>query len=178
MENFVHLLTMGKYIIDLIIAIPIIWAAYKGYKDGVWVQLGGIAGVILGVWIGYHFGGAIGAIFDLTGQSAYIVGFITAIIVVLVCSAIISHIIKGLFKISGLSMIDQMGGVMLSIGKILIIIALIVALFDSINSKYNWVEKKTIENSYMYNPMKKGAEKILPFAEDVKNQLFNSQKEE
>lgn len=168
---------MERYVIDIIIAIPIVWAAYKGYNQGVWVQLGGIVGVILGAWIGFHFGSQIGEMLNLTGQAAYIAGFVTAIIAVLICVAVLSNLIKGLFRVSGLSIIDHIGGVALALCKIVIILALIIALFDELNAKYNWVERKNIENSYIYTPMKNTADVIFPFAKSVKEILFNTQNE-
>ena len=146
-----------------------------GYKQGVWVQLGGIVGVILGTWIGFHFGDKIGEFFNLSGQTAYVVGFISAIILVLLSVALISHLIKGLFRVSGLSMIDHVGGVILSLLKIVLILSLIVALFDELNSRYEWVEDKYIDNSTMYVPMKNTSDMVFPFAKSLKDRLFNTQ---
>ncbi len=164
---------MDIYIIDIILVIPILWALYQGYQQGVWVQLGGIVGVILGTWIGFHFGDKIGEYFSLTGQAAYIVGFASAIVLVLVIVALISHLIKGLFRVSGLSMIDHVLGVILSLFKIVLILSLIVALFDYLNSRHNWVESKYIDNSTLYTPMKSTSEVVFPFAKSVKDRLFN-----
>ena len=166
---------MDIYIIDIILAIPILWAIFQGYKQGVWVQLGGIVGVILGTWIGFHFGDKIGEFFNLSGQTAYVVGFISAIILVLLSVALISHLIKGLFRVSGLSMIDHVGGVILSLLKIVLILSLIVALFDELNSRYEWVEDKYIDNSTMYVPMKNTSDMVFPFAKSLKDRLFNTQ---
>ncbi len=165
---------MDIYIIDIILAIPILWAIFQGYKQGVWVQLGGIVGVILGTWIGFHFGDKIGEFFNLSGQTAYVVGFISAIILVLLSVALISHLIKGLFRVSGLSMIDHVGGVILSLLKIVLILSLIVALFDELNSRYEWVEDKYIDNSTMYVPMKNTSDMVFPFAKSLKDRLFNT----
>lgn len=167
---------MDIYIVDIILGIPILWAIYQGYKQGVWVQLGGVVGVILGSWIGFHFGGKIGEFFSLTGQSAYIVGFITAIILVIIILAIVSHLLKGLFRISGLSMLDHIGGVLLSLLKIVLILSLLVALFDGLNSRYRWVEQKYIDSSTVYGPIKSTSDMVFPFAKSLKDRLFNSEK--
>ena len=163
------------YIIDTILVIPILCAIFSGYKQGVWVQLGGIVGVILGIWIGFHFGRIIGEFFNLTGQSAYVVGFITAIVLVLLSVALVSHLVKGLFRVSGLSLIDHIGGVILSLFKVVIVLSLIVALFDNLNSRYSWVEKSYIDSSFLYIPMKKSSDLIFPFVESISERLFNTE---
>ena len=167
---------MDIYIIDIILVIPIIWAIFQGYKQGVWVQLGGIVGVVLGTWIGFHFGEKIGEFFNLTGQMAYVAGFISAIVLVLLSVALISHLVKGIFRVSGLSMIDHIGGVILSLFKVVLILSLLVALFSELNSRYGWVEAKYIDNSTLYAPMQNTSDMVFPFAKSIKDRLFNTQK--
>ena len=166
---------MDIYIVDVILAIPILWAILQGYKQGVWVQLGGVVGVILGTWIGFHFGEKIGELFNLSGQMAYVVGFVSAIVLVLLSVALISHLIKGLFRVSGLGMLDHVGGVVLSLFKIILIMSLVVALFHELNSRNCWVDDKYIDSSKIYTPIRNTSSLIFPFAVSLKDRLFNDE---
>lgn len=162
-----------KFIVDIILLLPFIWAFIMGYKEGIWVQLGGMVGVILGIWLGYNFGEIVGEMFSLEGFSAYIVGFISTIIVTIVIIAIVSRLIKGLFRISGLGLLDHIGGIVLSLCKTFLIMTLLVSLFDRLNKKYDWVGNAKLNQSILYTPIFKSSEVIFPLAIDIKDSLLN-----
>lgn len=164
-----------NFIVDVILLLPFVWAAIMGYKEGVWVQLGGMVGVILGIWLGYTFGDAVGEMLSLEGFTAYIVGFITTIIVTILIIAIVSRLMKGLFRISGLGLLDHIGGIALSLCKTFLILTLLVSLFDRLNKQYSWVGISKLNQSILYTPIFKASEVIFPLAMDIKDSLLSGE---
>ena len=51
--------------LDVVIAVPLLWALYKGYTEGVILQLGGIVGLLIGVWLAFRYGRTLGLMLKL-----------------------------------------------------------------------------------------------------------------
>ena len=45
---------------DIILGIPLLYAAYRGFREGIIVQLGGIAGLFIGVYFAFRHSSAVG----------------------------------------------------------------------------------------------------------------------
>ena len=42
-------------ILDIIVLILLIWAIYNGFRDGIVVQLGGLAGLFIGIYLAFRY---------------------------------------------------------------------------------------------------------------------------
>lgn len=43
-------------VFDIIVGIPLLYAAYKGFRQGTAVQLAGLAGLFVGVYLAFRYG--------------------------------------------------------------------------------------------------------------------------
>lgn len=162
-------------ILDIIIIVPLIWAAYKGFKEGMLVQLGGILGLILGVWLASKFGAKVGGWLHIGEEFAQVVGFIIVLLLVILSIALLGRFSKGLFKIAGLESLDTIGGVLFSVVKYALIMSVLTTAFDSINKKLKWVKQNKLESSVMYTPLKKTASFAFPYIETIHSRLLESE---
>lgn len=159
--------------LDIVIAIPILWGLWKGFRDGIILQLGGIAGIILGVWLAFRHGRAFGVWLHFDPPIATVAGFTIILIGVLLLIALVGRLTRGLFRISGLGMIDQIGGLILGGIKILLIVSLLLYGFDFLNRKQNWVEQQTLDRSSLYRPVKNISNYVFPYVDFAKRMLFD-----
>ena len=159
-------------IIDIIIVIPIFWAMYVGFKKGLVVQLTGIVGVIIGIWLGFRFGCLVGGWLELTGETAMVTGFIIIVIATLIVCAIFGRLLGNLIKITGLGMLDTVGGVLISTLKMLLILSVLVVCFDIANAQWRLVKRSHIEHSRLYTPMMKISQAVFPVVDNVRSSLF------
>lgn len=163
-------------IIDIIILAALVWSLYKGYKEGIVLQMGGIVGVFLGVWLAFKFAMSVGGFFGLSGISAKVIGFIIIIAAVLTLIAICGRLARGLFKFTGLEMVDTIGGALLSMLKMGLVLSILLVSFDAVNRNYTIVSKKNIEKSKLYTPIKRLSDYLFPYVDLVKgkfSQEFN-----
>ncbi len=41
--------------LDIVLAIPLLWFTYKGFRNGLIIELASLAALILGIFIALHF---------------------------------------------------------------------------------------------------------------------------
>ena len=104
---------------DIILGIPLLYAAYRGFREGIIVQLGGIAGLFIGVYFAFRHSSAVGQWLHTDPPIAAAVGFVVILLAVLLVMALLGHLIKGIFKLAGLGPIDAIGGILLGVIEIL-----------------------------------------------------------
>ena len=100
---------------DIILGIPLLYAAYRGFREGIIVQLGGIAGLFIGVYFAFRHSSAVGQWLHTDPPIAAAVGFVVILLAVLLVMALLGHLIKGIFKLAGLGPIDAIGGILLGV---------------------------------------------------------------
>lgn len=158
-------------VFDIIIGLLLLWALYKGYKEGVVVQLGGIVGVLIGAFFAFRFGGVVGRWLGLDDTMGSVVGFIAVIVLVVIAIAIAGRLLKGLFNIAGLGVFDQLGGAILSMLKVGLIISVLLCGFEVINRQTNFVKQSSIDKSFFYRPVRAMATYAFPYVDFIKKKI-------
>lgn len=163
-------------IFDIIIGIILLWALYKGYNEGVVVQLGGIVGVLIGAFFAFKYGSKVGHWFGLEQTTASVVGFIAVLLLVVIAIAIVGRLLKGLFKVAGLGVFDQIGGALLSMLKVGLIISVILCALEAVNDKTRFINQKTIDKSALYKPVRMIATYAFPYVDFIKKTINDQSK--
>lgn len=159
-------------ILDIILLLSLLWALYTGFKEGVVVQLGGLAGLFIGVYLAFRFGPPIGKWLGLDPSVSGIAGFIIVVIAVIILLAIVSRIIRKILGAAGLGMLDKAGGVVLSVVKMGLILGLLLYGFDSLNKNGGWVAGSKLEESKLYRPLVTTVTYVFPYVDTVKDKLL------
>ena len=160
-------------IIDIILVIPIVWAMYLGFKAGFISQLTGMAGVIAGIWLGFRFGRIVGEWLDPGGDSARVLGFIVVAVLALIGFALLGRLLGKLLKITGLGMLDTVGGMLVAALKMLLILSALLVCLDVANNQWHIVRRSTIDRSRLYNPIMKLAPSLFPVINTTRTFLFD-----
>lgn len=164
--------------IDIALGIPLLYALYKGFRAGIVVQLAGIVGLLIGVYLAYRYGTMVGSWCGANEPLTQAVGFGVILVVVLVAMAIVGRLLRGLFRIAGLGIFDQIGGVLLAFFKVALILSLLLSIFNRINVEKEWVKSKYVTESMLYRPILQLSEYAFPYIHLVKDQLYPEQTEQ
>lgn len=159
-------------IFDIILSVILLWAVYTGFKEGVIVQLGGLAGLFIGVYMAFRLGPSIGKWLGLDPSISGIAGFIIVVITVIISLAIIGRIVRGILGAAGLGTLDKIGGVILSVVKMGLILGLLLYGFDSLNNNTRWVEDSKLNESKLYRPLVTTVTYVFPYVETVKDKFM------
>ncbi len=157
--------------IDIFVCIVLVVAVVGGWKNGAIVEILSVVGIILGIWCATSYAGLIGEWLNLPEGWAVVVGFVAVLITVMLAVAIISRLFKKLFSAVGLGSFDTLLGVILSVCKYMIILSLAFGAFDALNNQITMVNKATLNESKLYNPIKDINSKIYPALGWAQNQI-------
>ncbi len=159
-------------ILDIILAIPLVWALWAGFRSGVIVQVGGIAGLLLGVWLAFRYGAQVGAWINIDETADNVIGFILIVVATILVVAVIGRLLKGVFRFAGLAVLDRFGGAVLSLLKVALILGLLLWAFGGMSRSLGWEKGQKVEKAWLYEPLTAVAEFTFPYMERVKDRLL------
>ena len=158
-------------VIDIVILIIFIPFIIRGIKLGFVVQAAAVAALIAGAWLAFHFSGLVaGWIAPAVHASEKVLQTI-AFIIILILAIVLFHVIgKGLEKVVHLALLGWLdkllGGIFAAI-KVVLVLGLAIMLFNTLNTKYGWVDSQTLGASLLYEPLKDAAYAIFPYFKDL-----------
>lgn len=158
-------------IIDIILLVIAAWAVYEGIRDGLLVQVGGVVGLVIGVWLAFRQAERVGAWFGMHGAEASVAGFISVLVVTIIVIAVGSRLLRGVFRMTGLGVFDSVLGAVLSLLKSAVVVSMIIAAIDAVNVNNVLLSKERIESSRGYLPLRNFSTKIFPLFGHVRDQV-------
>ena len=168
---------MALNIYDIIIAILLVWALVSGYRKGIIVQACQLAGLLLGLWLGFRFCKVAGGWFGYE-QVSPILAFVVLFLVTILVAALIGRLTRSIVKVAGLGFLDRFIGIVLSVVKVGVLTSLAMGLFIRINNNLNLVDKQPIEESVLIGPIERLSNAVLPLLLDVASDLIDEGAEE
>ncbi|MDR2886232.1 MAG: CvpA family protein [Rikenellaceae bacterium] len=157
--------------IDIIIIIPMLWALYRGWRSGIFIQVGMIAGLIVGIVLACFIGTAVTSWLNVTNPVGKIVTNVALAGVALFCVVWIARTISEAFSSAGLGVVDQVGGAVFSLIKMVIIVSVVLCGFQWLNNKKTLLSEDTLEGSALYYPVMKVTSYAFPFMELAREKI-------
>lgn len=121
---------------DIVIALLLVAAAVQGWRQGVIIQVLGLAAVVAGIFLARAYSETIGAALGLQGSTAVVAGFAIIFVATVLVVALIGRLTRGLFRIVGLGVFDSIFGVVFSLLKVYVLVWLVLRFFH-IESVFN-----------------------------------------
>ena len=162
---------MTLNIYDIIIAIILVWALISGYRKGIIVQACQLAGLLLGLWLGFRFckvaGGWLGY-----EEISPVVAFAVLFLVTVLVAALIGRLTRSIAKVAGLGFLDRFVGIVLSVVKVGVLTSLAMGLFIRINNNLDLVDSQPIEDAVLVEPLQRLSDAVLPLLLDVATDIL------
>ena len=162
-------------LLDIIILIPVIWGAYKGFKKGLFMELSMLAAFVLATILGFKLINVIilylQPYFGDDNRSLPTIAFIITFIGVLVGMNVLTKLIKKFLDVSILGSLDDWGGALLGIVKATFILSTFMWLLDTAKIILpESLTRETIVYPYFVQispTLLSWGSKVLPFATDL-----------
>lgn len=143
--------------IDLILAIFLVWAAYKGFKNGLIIEVASLAALILGIFGAIKFSGLTADFlveqFDLTTKYLSLIAFAVTFVIIIVLVHLLARILDKLVKAIALGFINRLAGIVFGIAKVAFILSIILVILNTIDRKAHFLPEEKIEGSALYGPI-------------------------
>ena len=127
-------------VIDIIILVLLALAVFKGIKDGLVRQVGGIAGLILGIFLAGRFSAMLAEWLhqwlNASENVVKAVSFAAIIIIVCLCMYLLGRLLEKIIKITTLGWINRLLGVLLSVCTVILLIGALISLIEYVNTTW------------------------------------------
>jgi len=155
--------------IDIIILAVVAWALFRGFKNGLFVEIASIAALVLGIWGSIRFSwftqNKLVEYFDMQGQYLGLVAFIITFIVIVVLIHFLARAMDKLMKAVALGFVVRILGMVFAVLKAALILSIIFVVLNTINQKAKFLPEEKIAESKLYNPIADFAPLLFPIIE-------------
>ena len=163
--------------LDIILAIPLCWFIYKGFRKGLVYELAALAGLILGIFVAIHFSTFISELLGLEGSTSVLVAFFITFIGVVILSYFVGKFADGVLKLLKLSILNKVAGAIFGMLKCVCILSVLLYYVTYIDFKEKLITKETKEKSILYKPVEKAGNLVIGSVKDYVEQHRNSEQE-
>lgn len=172
-------------ILDLILAVPIGWLIFLGWKKGVIREAATLAGIIAGIWAAVNLSKLVASLLNLTGENAILIAFFITFVGVLVLTYLLGRSIERMVNAAHLSLANKLAGAVLGMIKALCILAVLLNGIVLLDKKEELVAPETKAKSILFKPVYNTGNLLISslkdFIEDhrdVADQIIGSGKED
>jgi membrane protein required for colicin V production len=158
--------------IDLLILVPLLLAAWKGFKRGFIIEIFIVLALLVGIYCGIHFSDYTSELIKdkLNVSSIYLplISFALTFIVIAVGIYFTGKMLEKVIKIAQLSLFNKLGGVFFSVVKTLYFMSTLFLLIASVQEKTELIPAATLNESLLYAPVSKLSLATIPYLKESK----------
>ena len=156
---------------DIIIIIPLIWGAYKGFKKGFIIEIASFIALGLGVWGGIKFS-AISAkylseAFDISEKIMPLISFAVTFILIVIVVFMLAKMLQKIICMIALGFINKAAGSLFGMLKFGLIMSVIINFTNIINNQISFIDPEMKSSSVLFEPIGKVAQIIITGLKDI-----------
>ncbi|MBE9467210.1 MAG: CvpA family protein [Bacteroidetes bacterium] len=152
---------------DLIILVPLLWSAYKGFSKGFIHSVASFGALLLGIFGAIKFSDITSQYliqnFDFNPNYLPIVSFAVTFVLIVVAVHFVAILIDKLIKAIALGFINRILGSLFGIAKIAFIISIILVIVNGLDKNLKFISPKLKQSSILYKPLSNFAPSIFPY---------------
>lgn len=162
-------------ILDIIIGIPVLWMAYRGFTKGFVIEITTLLALLLGIYIAINFSfytsDMIQEYFTIEEKYMSILSFAITFVVVVIIIMLIGRLLEKFINMIALGFLDKLAGGLFGILKAVLIISAILLVINTFDHNEKLISPKRKANSMLYTPVASVLPTILPMInfEDFEN---------
>lgn len=160
-------------VLDIIIIITLAAGAFTGYRRGIIIQVCAIAGILLGVFLAYKIAGVLNDWLNVGEEFAPVLNFIIVLLVVVIVFMILGRIMRAVVRKTLLSVVERVGGLLLSLALFGLLSGMLWGFVDKINSEYKLFDEKFFSASALYEPLTEITDLVFPYLVDKGELLWD-----
>jgi len=138
--------------LDILIAIPLCYFIYKGWRRGLIFEIVALAGIVIGVWACVHFSTWVAEALNIQGDSGVLIAFFITFAAVVVLAYFLGKAIEGIFKMVKLNFLNKLLGALFGMAKCLCVISVLLNFVLLVDVHEAILTPKVKEESVLFKP--------------------------
>ena len=152
--------------IDILLIIPLVYAAWKGFKHGLIIEVFTLLALFVGIYVGIHFSdftaGLLREYLGLNSKYLPIIAFTITFLAVGAMVFFLGKTIEKLIKITALTPLNKFAGVFFSLLKYVYMMSTLLVILESYDEKLSFFPAKVKQDSLLYSPILKVSTTTIP----------------
>jgi membrane protein required for colicin V production len=150
--------------LDIVLAIPLLWFLYKGFRNGLIIELASLAALILGIYAALHFSfhvqGYLEENFEIAEKYLYIVSFAITFLIAAIVVYLAGKIIHKLVSIVALGFLNRLAGGIFGLLKAALVLSVILYFINGFDQ--GLIKSDVKDKSILYAPIESIVPMIIP----------------
>jgi membrane protein required for colicin V production len=167
--------------IDIILIVPLAYAAWHGFKKGFIIELFTLLALLVGIYAGIHFSDWTAKIirdsFDIEGKYLPVVAFSITFLAVGAMVYFAGKMLEKMIKVVNLGPLNKLFGVVFGLIKMLYTLSIAIILLETYDERGDFIPEDIKSESLLYQPVKVIASATIPAIEEstiwLKNNMHN-----
>ena len=152
--------------LDIIIALPLLYGAYKGFRNGFVHEVLIVVCLVIGVFCGYRVVNFITEFietkYNYHSDMLKFYAFLWILIVMVIIIYFITKSADSMLGFVGLKFINKLAGAIFGIAKWILVISLFLYIISPFDKKNEIISKDTKEKSQLFQPVTQVALYLIP----------------
>ncbi len=144
--------------LDIVLGILLLIGLYKGFKNGLFIELASLIALIAGIFGAIHFsyitGDYLAQHMNWDKQYMNITSFVITFIIIVIAVHYAGKLLTKIADFAMLGFLNKLAGAVFGTLKIAVILGAIIIFFDSINNNITIINDDTKKQSKLYEPIK------------------------
>lgn len=163
--------------LDILLAIPLAYYIYKGYRRGLIFEVAALAGILVGCFVAIRFSKLVSDILPIEGEGTILVAFFILFVGVVLLSRILARAAEGIVKLTHTSFINKILGATLGFIKTVCVLSVMINFVMIIDENEDFISHDTREASLLFVPVhhvgNKMTEKLKTYVDEIKAKREN-----
>ena len=155
--------------LDIIILVIVAWSIFRGFKNGLFVEIASVLALVLGIWGSIRFSGLtqlkLVEWFDMQGQYLGVIAFIITFILIVVAVHFLANALDKLLKAVALGFVVRLLGMVFAVIKSVLIMSILFVLLNTLDRNSRLISEQNKEESVLYGPVSDFAPMLFPIIE-------------
>lgn len=140
-------------LLDILLAVPMVFLLYKGWKRGIVREVATLVGVLAGIWAAVHLSQQVAEWMNLKSENAVLIAFFVCFVGAMVLAYLAGRMVEGLMKAAHISMANRVLGAVLGMLKALCVLAVLLNYVEMFDREEKLLKGDLKENSLLYKPV-------------------------
>ena len=146
--------------LDLLIAIPLGFLIFKGYKKGLIYELASLAGIVIGSLLAVRLANWFSALIGLDGENALLIAFFIIFIAVIILSLFAAKLVERFVKLMHVGIFNNLAGALFGLLKGVCIVGVLLYYVAVIDLNERVLTRVAKDTSILYRPVERTGRKL------------------
>jgi membrane protein required for colicin V production len=154
-------------ILDIIFLVPLLFALYRGFKNGIIHMAASLAALVLGIFLAIKlrplFASLLNSVFHIAPDNMNIIAFSVAFVSIVLVVHLIAIFVEKLVKAVALNFVNRLLGMGFGLLVTAFVISMILWPVNKVNEEKQIIKPERIEGSILYKPLSAFAPAVFPY---------------